>query len=155
MLKRRLQRALALQLLAKSNRLRKGGCALKRLSEDFRIRHGCGLLDQGVFRDRPKSRAAHLFYSRLTNRRLRRERSRKQEAVAPIDRASPAHAARLRLPWTSQFSHRALRFVCPSAGPARSIAPWRRHAAMGKGFVKIAGYLANPDAHATGGGKQT
>src|ERR1700733_4913729 len=47
-LKRRLQRALALQLLAKSNRLRKGGCALKRLSEDFRVCHGRGWLDQGA-----------------------------------------------------------------------------------------------------------
>jgi hypothetical protein len=49
-LERWLRRALALQLLAKSDRLPKGGCALKRLSEDFRICHGRGRLDQSVAR---------------------------------------------------------------------------------------------------------
>jgi hypothetical protein len=86
MLKRQLQRALALQLLAKSDRLHRGGCALKRLSEDFRVCHGRGWLGQRVLRDRPMSSAAHPFYSRLIDLRLRGERSRKQEAVAPIDR---------------------------------------------------------------------
>jgi hypothetical protein len=42
--------ALALQLLANSDRLPKGGCALKRLSEDFRICHCHGRLDQSVAR---------------------------------------------------------------------------------------------------------
>jgi hypothetical protein len=85
-LKRRLQRALALQLLAKSNRLRKGGCALKRLSEDFRVCHGRGWLDQGALRHWPMSRAVHLSYRRLTDLSLRRERLRNRGAVAPIDR---------------------------------------------------------------------
>jgi hypothetical protein len=72
--------------LAKSDWLPKGGCALKRLSEDFRIWHGHGSLDQDALRDRPMSRSVHLFYHRLTDLARRRERSRKREAVALIDR---------------------------------------------------------------------
>ena len=92
-LKRRLQRALALQLLAKSNRLRKGGCALKRLSEDFRVCHGRGWLDQGALRHWPMSRGASFLSSSYrpiaAPGALAKPRSRR-----PDRPASPVHAAR-------------------------------------------------------------
>ena len=93
-LKRRLQRALALQLLAKSNRLRKGGCALKRLSEDFRVCHGRGWLDQGALRHWPMSRAVHLSYRRLTDLIAAPGALAKPRSRRPDRPASPVHAAR-------------------------------------------------------------
>jgi hypothetical protein len=115
--------AFALQLLAKSDRLHKGGCALKRLSEDFRICHGRGRLDQGAFRDWPMSRAVHLFYRLLTDLRLRRERLRKREAGAPVDR----RPQRMRPDYSRDYRIARAAFACRPAPPV-SVASWRRHA---------------------------
>jgi hypothetical protein len=125
-LERRLRRALALQLLAKSDRLPKGGCALKRLSEDFRICHGRGRLDQSVARCTFLSTS---YRPAAAQRALAKARSR----PPPDQRAIPAHAARLRLPPTSRLSHRALR---PSADRLRSVASWRRHAGDREGLCQ-------------------
>jgi hypothetical protein len=114
-LERWLQRALALQLLANSDRLPKGGCALKRLSEDFRICHGRGRLDQSV--------ARCTFLS--TSYRPAAARRALAKAKSRHPRSAGDHAARLRLPPTSRLSHRALR---SSADRPRSVASWRRHA---------------------------
>jgi hypothetical protein len=159
--------------LAKSDWLPKGGCALKRLSEDFRIWHGHGWLDQDALRDRPMSRAVQLFYHRLTDLPRRRERLRRREAVALIDlrpqftplddthspciRRSP-QVAQTPVKGTGAadvaiiVSHAAV--VSRLASPARS--PPGVTCAAGKGFLKIARYRGNPDAlRATGGGKET
>jgi hypothetical protein len=124
-LERRLQRALALQLLAKSDRLRKGGCALKRLSEDFRICHGREWLDQGAFSARLMSRAVYRRASglRCAGSAYESEKPSSRSTGVPSPCGSTTVAAEVG-------EYRIARCIRPSTGRPRSIASWRRHAGV-------------------------
>jgi hypothetical protein len=137
---------------------------LKRLSEDFRIRHGRGWLDQGALRDRfvvlptylgvkgacenkkrtpPSTGASSPGGSTVRGRSLCGLRNR---SLTPPPATSTVAADVAII-----ASHVAS--VSRVAGPARSadvVTP-----VTGKDFAKIARYRVNPDAHATGGGKET
>jgi hypothetical protein len=154
------------RLLAKSNQLSKGGCALKRLSEDFRVLHDHGWLDQDALRGRSAVLPTYLAVKGACE-------SKKRTPPSTGASSPGGSTARGRSPWglrkrrltttptTSTgaadvaiiVSHATS--VSRLAGPARS-PPGAVTSVSGKGFVKMARYRGNPDAlRATRGGKET
>ena len=142
----------------------KGGCALKRLSEDFRVCQGLGWLDQSALRGRPVVLPSDLAVSgacehsepilrspcipRPVNSTARgRSRRGLPKRSLTTARATSLVAADV----ATVTSHAA--FVFQLTGPART--PGVVTPATRKDVVQRARYRVNPDAYATGGGEET
>jgi hypothetical protein len=137
---------------------------LKRLSEDFRVRHGIGWLDQGALRDRYVVLPTYLGVNAgCESEKPTRRATGASSLITAIARGRSLCGLGNRSLTTTPAlstvaanvaiigSHAA--FVSRLASPARPSNVVT--AASGKDAVKAARCRINPDAQATGGGKDT